>query len=170
MKTVVIRALSSHSQPKDRIVPLHDEMWSINNAHDVYGFRPDLIIAMDDLARDYKMDEHKQYVLSIVNAGCPVYSARTDDRWPLVTPYPLAKVLDALDMDAKAWPLFENTLSYAFAMALAEKFERIYWFGADWRYRYDDIELKLATERWKLRGSGRLGKCPGWPNRACSVG
>ena len=148
--SVAIRALSKWSQPIVR--PLVDETWSINNAHDAYGFRPDLIIAMDDLARDHAMPEHKHYVESIVNAGCQVYSARADKRWPTVRPYPLARVLDALDMDERAWPLFDNTLNFAFALALAEKFDPIWWFGADWRNPYNDIELKVAQYHWKLKG------------------
>ena len=149
-KSVAIRALSKHSQPD--VMPLVDEVWAINNAAEAYSFRADLIIAMDDLARDFKMAEHKHYVRSIVEHGCPVYSARADKRWPTVRPYPLAKVLDALELDKNAWPLFDNTLNYAFALAIAEGFTKIFWFGADWRNTYDPLELQVAFVRWRLRG------------------
>lgn len=154
--SVAIRALSP-SQPD---YPLKtDEVWSINNSHAVYDYHPDLIIAMDDLDRDYKNPKHRSYVESIVDEGCPVLSARTDERWPTVEAYPLKWVLKKLGLDKNAWPLFDNTLNYTFAYALARGFTKIHWFGADWRHKYDRVDLECAMTRWNLTG---YEGCPEW--------
>lgn len=158
-KTLFIRALAPRSQPQVGDPLKGDQLWAINNAGAFFGFKPDLIIAMDDLARDYAHPEHKGYVESIVDAGCPVYSARADARWPSVEPYPLAEVLKKLGMARGGWALFDNTVNYAFALALALGWRKIAFFGADWCGLYNPIELQVARLRWRLKG---FDSAPDW--------
>ena len=157
MKSVAIRALAECSQPVSGTA-WYDQTWAINNAGYAYGFLPDLIVAMDDLQRDWDSGHHEAYVEAIVNTGCKVYSARSHEQWPTVEPYPLKEVLDKLGMRPSHWSLFDNSCCYALALALARGFERIGLYGFDFVRPYDKMDLKVENFRWKLKGYD----CPDW--------
>lgn len=147
-RSVAIVALASFSQPTKVDLGLYDEIWTVNNAHDHYNVKTDLIIAMDDLERDENV--HPEYVNAIVNAGVPVLSTGAKEKWPNVEAYPLQQVCDFLrQYHAEPWLILDNTVNYAFALALTNA-EFIGIYGADWcpRYRPNDLadSLKYFAE------------------------
>ena len=107
MSSVAIRACTPWTQPIS--TKYYDQVWAINNAGKAYDFDPDLIIAMDDLQRDWDSGNHDEYVKAIVEAGCKVYSARKHKQWPNVEPYPLKEVLRKLKLDKNWWSVFDNS-------------------------------------------------------------
>lgn len=156
MKSVCIRACEQRTQPLT--TKGWDAVWAVNNAHAAYEFKPDLIIAMDDLQRDWDSGHHELYVTAIVNAGVPVYSARSHKQWPSVEPYPLKKVLKSLKMSRNEWWLFDNTVNYSIALALALGYQRIGLFGCEFVQPYNHTDLLTENFRWKLKGYD----CPDW--------
>lgn len=87
---------------------------SINNAHDYYQFQPDLICAMDDLERD--VEDHPRYVESITQAGVPVLTTGQKEQWPATLAYPLAEVIDWLELPViSASKILSNTINYTLA-------------------------------------------------------
>lgn len=158
-KSVLIVGLADQVSPTKELLGSFRHVWAINNAGAHYGFKPDRIIAMDDLARDFKVEKHKKYVRSIVDAGCPVYSARAHKRWPSVRPYPLASVLKHFRMDESGCRLFDNTVNYAFALALAEGYTFIGLYGI-WFVRPDSAHALHASEEHFLAEGFR--NAPRW--------
>lgn len=156
MRELVIRGCDQRTQPYKP--PQDCDVWGINNAHAAHKFKPDLILALDDLQRDYDSGNHYDYVFQIVEAKCPVYSARRHDQWPSVEPYPLKEVLDKLNMNRNAWYLFDNTVCYAVALAIARGYTTVSLYGCEFVQPYDDIELDVANYRWKKKGYD----CPSW--------
>ena len=158
MKSVAIIALASWSQPHEDDLGQFDEIWSINEGHSIYGHKPTLIIAMDDLERDEA--RHPEYVKTIVDAGVPVLSTGTNKKWPSVEPYPLQEVCDFL---SKYWDrpenVLDNTCNYAFSLALARGYGKIAIYGFDWCLPYKNPDLALASRRWDDKG---YGHAPGW--------
>ena len=149
MSSVAIIALANWSQPQE--LADFDEVWTINNAHRIYGHKSDLIIAMDDFGRDWKT--HESYVREMTESGIPILSTKADERWPTVTPYPIREVYNFL----KAfWNepnyLLDNSCNYAFAYALYRKIEKIGIFGFDWENQYRLIDLDCAMARWRSDG------------------
>lgn len=102
----------------------------INNAHRGYGFEPDLIVAMDDFARDKV--SHPDYVESIVTAGCPVISTRRFEDWPAVEPYPLDAVLEWLKLPREiGCKILSNSINYAVAYLGYKGAKKFHFYGMD---------------------------------------
>ena len=154
---LAIVALSANSQPED--LDGYDEVWTINECHQRYGWKPTLIIALDDLERDQEM--HPEYVDCIVNAGVPVLSTEAKEQWPNVEAYPLKEVCDWLREHAYPLPekLLDNTCNYAFALALTREYKKIGLFGFDWCNRDSDVNIECARVRWEHKG---YGEAPDW--------
>jgi len=148
MKQVNIIAMSPNTPPPAKI---EGDIWSINNSHAVWkragrGYKPHLIIALDDLRRDEKT--HPDYVEEIVTAGCPVYNTHNSDKWPSVEEFPLKQVW-------KAFPkiqLYDNSINYAFMLALTRGYKEICFFGTDFVEPYNKKLLRGADARWVKRG------------------
>lgn len=100
----------------------------INNSHAVYDFRPNLIIAMDDLQRDLKT--HPDYVSQIINEGVPVLTAAAHGLWNC-KPYPIRQAVDFLDWE-EAPRILDNTCNYALTYALMKGYQEIHLVGYQW--------------------------------------
>lgn len=127
------------------------EIWSINNAHaawfrrEIY-YKPDLIIALDDLRRDEI--KHPDYVQEIVDAGCPVLNTHNSRKWKNVTAYPLKKVWKMFPSRS----FYDNTINYAFMLALYEEYDHIKFHGCDFVPPYDRHLLRKWKANWAKRG------------------
>lgn len=148
---VAIVGLAGWTQPDSRTdMAAFDHVWAINNAADIYDFDCDLIIALDDFGRDEKT--HPKYVDTIVNAGVPVVSTQKFRKWPNVIPYPLKQVVKQYQDEFDVCLVLDNTVNYAFLLALSRGAKTIHIFGCDWSQRYNWIDLGCAKLRWKCQG------------------
>ena len=151
MTSVAILGLAVWSLPDQEMLTEFDEIWTINNSDSAYGYKTDLIIAMDDFGRDYK--NHPRYVDKIVNAGVSVLSTKPDERWPNVEAYPLQEVYDwLLQFHDEPELILDNSCNYAFALALLRETDPIGLFGFDWVQPYKQIDLDCAALRWADKG------------------
>ena len=133
----------------------HDgPVWGINNCwtqhKDVAKARPDLIIAMDDLQRDWR-DGHRKYVNSIVGAGCPVLTATAYAKWSATKYYPLTEVVKTIwgEDHQTASKVLANTCGYALALAIVRNRNPIRLFG---------FEFVNPDKPWNLYRAKRLVK------------
>lgn len=103
-------------------------IWTLNEAHGAANVKTDLIIAMDDLHRDYKADS--AYVDKLLSAGVPIVTTVAYPKWPSSVAYPLKKIIDRLNLpDLIAVRLFDNSLNYAIALAMCHGAWRIGFHG-----------------------------------------
>ena len=103
---------------------------SINNSHDHWNFLPDLIVAMDDFARD-EID-HPKYVETIVDAGCPVITTQHREKWPTTEAYPLKEVIAFLGLPPDiACKILSNSVNFALAYIAMYGAKHIHFFGLD---------------------------------------
>ena len=150
-RKVAIVGLSGISMPEYFFDKTVDEVWTINNAHDHWGIKSDLIIAMDDFTRDEAT--HPDYVKTIAGAGIPVLSTEAKEKWPDVSPYPIKAVCDFLDKYvAEPCYLLDNTCNYALALALYQGWEEIHIFGVDWCHPYREADLQCSLVRFRDEG------------------
>ena len=161
---VAICAMATKGQPPRSVLDDYDTIICINNTHAVLHsyvedgeLKPDLIVAMDDLQRDVKLEP--KYVNAIVNAGCPVLSTRRFKKWPSVQPYPLKEVIAYLNTPFPASKLLDNSICYATALAMARGAKTIGLFGVDLTPGYQEVDLECATVRWRHKG---YGHAPDW--------
>jgi hypothetical protein len=119
----------------------------INNAHDIYGFKPDAIIAMDDLRRD--RETHPAYVKSITTAGCPVWVCTAYPEYPSTKAYPLKDVIEWTNSGPRmASKVLNNTCCYALALAGLLGYDEIYLVGFQFVLPDDkEYVLKAHAER-----------------------
>jgi len=155
MKSVNIVAMARWCPPPKR---MKGDIFSINNSHAVWEragltYKPDLIIALDDLKRDVK--HFPQYVSEIVDSGYPVYNTHNSRKWPTVKAYPLEKVWKVFH-DKR---LYDNSVNYAFMLALTEQYEKISFWGTDFVRPYDGKLLRSARLRWTEKG---MPDVPDW--------
>ena len=137
-----------------------DSIWTLNLAHHDCGVTPDLVIAMDDLRRDAKaepgyverlFDGHKADVLTTV----------ANKKWPRAKPYPLQDVVDKLAIRRIfAARLFDNSLNYAFMLAIVRGFKIVGFHGCAFSRldRPGDPEA-FAADQWN---DGPYRKRPDW--------
>lgn len=135
----------------------YDTIIGINNTHAELDIKVDMIVAMDDLERDEK--NYPDYVKNIVNAGVPVYSTRRRKKWPSVVPYPLSKVEKFLNSPFLSCKLFDNSIAYAIALAMASDARKIGLSGVDLTMPYNPLNLYLALNAWRHKGHDHA---PGW--------
>ncbi len=147
---VAIVALATWTQPDYEKLRKDCPIWAINDAPARYKFECDLIVAMDDFDRDVKT--HPKYVDSIVNAGVPVVSTRRFKKWPSVISYPLKKIVKLYEDDFEVCRVLDNTVNYAFLLALSRGAKTIHMFGADWSFQDKWVDLQLAKKYWELTG------------------
>ena len=130
---------------------IHDgPVWGINNCWTQQKIKPTVIIAMDDLQRDWR-DGHRKYVNSIVNVDCQVVTARAYPRWPTTRSYPLSEVILTIwGGDVRlASKVLGNTCSYAIALAIIRNRNPIRLFG---------FEFVNPDKPWSLYRAKRLVK------------
>ena len=130
---------------------LKGKIWSINNSHAAWKregiiYKPDLIIAMDDLRRDEI--KHPDYVEEIVTAGCPVLSTHDSEKWETVKAFPLDTVYKVFTNTH----LFDNTINYAFMLALVKGYKEITFHGTDFVSPDSKKLLSKAGVNWLKRG------------------
>lgn len=147
MKKLAIVALGPSASSFDQ--KDFTSVWAINNAHDVYGFTPTKIIALDDLERD--VESHPKYVKAIVGAGVPVLTTVAHEKWQTTEPYPLKKVIGGLKLsDYLASKILINTCCYTLALAIVEGFDEISLYGYDF--------VKPDETRDLIRAGRNLGE------------
>lgn len=111
-------------QKRDRFV------FSINNASAYFGFKPDMICAMDDLDRDVK--DHPEYVDSIVHEGVPVLTTEFKAKWPNTVHYPLAKAIDWLGLQPElACKILSNTINYSITYLAMQGVKKLHLWGVE---------------------------------------
>jgi len=131
----------------------------INNTHVQEKFEPSLIIAMDDLKRDEKVEP--DYVDAIVNKGCPVLSTRKFRKWPSVQPYPLEDVCRWLKRKTGLPPhrLLDCSISFAIALCLRHLVARVGLSGIDLTPPYNALAMKRGMLQFT---EGGYRKPPDW--------
>lgn len=124
----------------------------INNTHVQCDINPDMIIAMDDLKRDEKVDP--KYVDAIVNKGCPVLSTRKFRKWPSVEPYPLEDVTRWLKRKTGLPPhtLLDCSISFAIALCVRHLVPKVGLSGIDLTPPYNKTDLDCGLLRFQHKG------------------
>jgi hypothetical protein len=136
---------------REATVATADEVWCVNNAHDIYNLKPDLIVAMDDFERD--LATHPEYVESIADSGYKVLSTEAKDKWPMVEPYPLQEVCEYLEeFISEPWLLLDNSCNYILALAMCREYRDIFVTGVDWCHPYKPIDLEISKLYFKEDG------------------
>ena len=149
--SVAICALVEQTIPPASKLCEFDETWTINNTHSRHGLKTDLIIAMDDLERDE--ETHPDYVDAIIGAGVPVLSTEPKKRWPSVEAFPLQEVCNFISpYFHEPWRVLDNSVNYAFALALARGYKNIGIFGVDFCAPYTDADLACSLVRFDDMG------------------
>lgn len=127
-------------------------VWAINDVQRVHLLpKADMIIAMDDWKRDYRIDPG--YVGFISNMETPVCTSTAYQEWPCLFEYPIKPVVKMLGR-----PWLDNTWSYAMALAIYLGFREIRLYGADF-WTADTEGMEIDAENY---AAVKYGKVPSW--------
>lgn len=134
-----------------------EDIWAVNNVgiwlKDAQPpFVPDLVIAMDDLKRDE--DEFADYVRDMTSLPYPLLTCTKHD-YKNTFEYPIKAVMKylwprATRMD-ECRPVIDNTICYAFALAIYRGYSTIFLYGCDFRFPDEPIMI----DDWRMEHKGK---------------
>ena len=134
------------------------EVWGIQ--YTWKHWKLDRAFVMDDqewiVAKNHSFDSPIDIEQEMINAKVPIYTAKKWDTVPNTVEYPIEEI-------KKAFPhhYFMNSLSYMFALAIYEGFERIETYGIDLRY-FNELGRLIWRPKTEMAWSEFMKQMPEW--------
>lgn len=127
----------------DRTDVVWDQVWAINAMGGAIVC--DRVIHMDPLSLMQGDPRWDRLYALWKKQGTPVYTSYPHPDMPNSVAYPIREVVDELK-----FPYFNNTVAYAVALAIYEKFDTIGLFGCDFTYadRHAAESGRACVEYW----------------------